>query len=404
VDVDNNKPPAFSIGTPANGTSHQGTVRVAGTAVDKEGFGQGWKVQYSLDRVSWTDVAGGVLLDDRNMDYEVELDLSYLPKGNVEILVRVSDGDKFSEPKQVNVEMDNRPDLHIDLSSVSWEPEKPVHGGPVFFTLRVENRGVVTAEAYEVELRRGSQVVGLAAGSNLPTGESENLLVMWDARGGNNTLRFWVDSKEDLDELDESNNKLDFNVKVKKPDANGDGDGPSLRDIILIVGVIAGLTSVGLAGLKWYMLNRPPPPEPVVETVYEGGGLYDEHGPYGEDHMTDADEGPPSERIGGPGAQGIEGSPTTQSEDWQTTVKDQPEGNVAGAKESGHTPLEDRGGQDTSGYHGVETSDGSDAPQPVMPEHGIGPDETPDTPSLDAKDNEQLTQDVDIRPEKVERA
>jgi hypothetical protein len=345
-----------------------------------------------------------MLLDERNMDYEVELDLSYLPKGNVEILVRVSDGDKFSEPKQVNVEMDNRPDLYIDRASVSWEPDRPVHGDPVFFTLSVENRGVVTAEAYEVELRRGSQVVGLAAGSNLPVGQSENVLVMWDSRGGNNSLRFWVDSKEDLDELDESNNQLTFNVIVKKPDTNGDGDGLSLRDIILIVGVIAGLTSVGLAGLKWYMLNRPPPPQPVVETVYEGGGLYDEHGPYGEDHMTDAEEGPPSEQIGGPRAQGLEGDPTTQSEDWITRVKDQPEGNVPESKESGHTPLEDRGGQDTSRWQGVETKDAGDASGPAEPQHAIDPDETLDTPPMDAKSSSQVSQDTEIRLEKEERA
>ncbi len=339
VDVDNNVPPQFSIGTPANGTTHLGVVRVAGTSFDPEGFNEGWKVQYSLDAVNWTDIMGGVLLDENNMDYEIELDLRDRPSGSVQIYVRVSDGDKYSQAMMVLVNLDNRPDLYIDPDSVVWEPLNPKHDDPVSFTLRVENLGVVTSERYEVELKRGSQTVGLAEGSNLPAGEGENILVEWDARGGNNSLKFIVDSMYSVDELDETNNELLINVIVKRPKT--DDEESSLPRIGWIIGATIAFISIGYSGIKWYLLNRPPPPEPIVETVYEGGGLYDEAGPYGEDQMTDAGKEPP----GDPG---------------QTATAPEPPDRVKGAPE-------------------------------------------PDLPTMDAKDDTQLTQDVTIRTEKVER-
>jgi hypothetical protein len=288
VHLDNNEVPMFTIGTAASGTTHVGTVRVAGTANDSEGFDEGWTVQYSLDGVNWTDVTGGILLDQWNLDYEIELNLGDYRSGAVDIHVRASDGDKFSEPKTVNVIMDNRPDLHISLGSISWVPDEPKHGETVSITITVENRGVSTSERYELSVARGAQVVGLATGSNLPPGEEENLLVQWDAKGGDNSLKVTVDSKGLLDELNEDDNEVLFTVKVKRPPSD-DGDSGDLGYLWVIV-IVGGILGVVVTA-KYWMMTRPEM-KPEVETVYEGGGMYDDvSGPYSGTPSDQAPEG-----------------------------------------------------------------------------------------------------------------
>jgi hypothetical protein len=340
VDVDNNKPPRFTIGTPANGTTHMGFVRVAGTANDTEGFDEGWTVQYSLDEANWTNVEGGVLLNRWNLDYEIELDMTKVKEDSVEIFVRASDGDKFSQSRSVFVNLVNEPDLYIDRASVDWDPVDPKHDDLVSIILTVENRGVVTAESYKVEVTRGAQTVGLATGSNLPPGETETLIVTWDAKGGNNSLKVIVDSQRELDELDEGNNEVLFNILVKKPPAD---DEESSFPYVLVVVVIAAI--LGVVGVtRWWLMNRPEV-KPEVETVFEGGGMYDDlSGPYSEAQMTQAGE----DSI-------VPDTPTQEAEPVQQMAPEQ-------------------------------------ASEPL------------DTPPLDSKDPEQLHQDVEIRTEKVERS
>jgi len=76
-----------------------------------------------------------------------------------------------------------------------------------------------------------------------------------------------------------------------------------------------------------------------------------------------------------------------KSKDWIQRVKDQYEGNLAGAKPNGGFELTNRKGEVTSTWN-------------ILAWHI----ESFAFPTLDAKDNSQLMQEVTIRVEKVERA
>lgn len=76
-----------------------------------------------------------------------------------------------------------------------------------------------------------------------------------------------------------------------------------------------------------------------------------------------------------------------KSKDWINRVKDQYEGNIAGAKPNGGFELTNRKGETTSTWN-------------ILGWHI----ESFNFPTLDAKDDSQLMQEVVIRVEKVERA
>jgi hypothetical protein len=346
VDVDNNKAPTFNLVKPVDEGAYIGKVPVIGTAEDVEGFGESAKVQWRMmDDVSgWVDDETWVLLTDTILDIDFELDLSELPLGSYGIVVRVSDGDKFSQEETRTFDMENLPDLVVRQDWIDAGTGELEHEQMVTITVTVKNEGAGTSGAYELEMWRFNKFVGRTAGSNLSAGESENLIFVWPAVKGDNTLRFVVDPAFLIEELDKTNNEAEIQVSVKEPPEDKDEGTDWIVWISIIIAVVVLVGGGAIAYLKFWS-TKPPEGEVVVETVYEGG-IYSE----GAEQYSGAD-------TAGRDLMTSEGEGTDQMAD----------GSDLGHVESGDRPDLDR-------------------------------------PSLDGKDDEQLIQEVEIRTEKVERA
>jgi hypothetical protein len=393
VDVDNNKPPTINVAKPENGTSYEGFVPVVGTADDLEGFGDGTMVQWRHpEDDAWTDSMGWELQTDTILDFDFLLDLSALPTGPASIEVRVTDGDKYSSVEARSFEMENKPDLVIEDSWISVDLDTPEHNDVVTISVTVKNQGAGASGLYDVEFRRFNNFEGMTTGRNLSVGEEDTLTFVWEAVKGDNTLRFIVDPQFKVAELDKDNNEGQITVTVKAPPPQEDEE----RDWTFIIAIIIVVAIIVLGGVLMafkYWATAPALEEPDVQVVYEGGGMYSETSAEytgadtsGRDMVEGPDETPPKTSVGQPEVSGDETLyPDTDSGHWKT-------GTLEGAEPMG--------------------TESPDRPQdiPRVEEHGAGltqaVEEPPDLdkPSLDSKDDEQLIQDVDIRPEKTDRA
>lgn len=366
VDVDNNKSPTMSMAKPINGTSYTGLVPVVGTAEDVEGFGDGTTLQWRFPgSEDWTDSTGWELQTDNILDFDIELDLSYLPTGPAALEVRVSDGDKVSGVESRNFVLENKPDLVIKNEWINIDLEELEHNDVVTITITVMNEGAGASGKYDVEFRRFNNYEGMTTGSNLSVDESETLVFVWEAVKGDNTLRFIVDPEFRVAELDKTNNEAEIQVHVKALPA----DEVKETNWMFIIAIVIVVAVVGVGGalmaLK-YWSTAPALEEPEVQVVYEKGGMYSEGGgeysgadTSGRDIMDgSADDGAETGDLNEPQAP-EEGGPAgqTQPESMERT--------------------------------NVEVRDDIDLDR--------GPD-------FNSESNEQLQQDVEIRTEKVDRA
>jgi hypothetical protein len=374
VDVDNNRPPVMNLVKPINGTTYVGTVPVVGTAEDDEGFGEDTTVQWRLpDAKEWTDSMGWELQTENILDFDFELDLSSLPTGPAAILVRVSDGDKHTEPQERTFEMENKPDLVIDSSWITVDIEEPEHNDIVTISVTIKNEGAGASGKYDVEFRRFKNFEGQKTGRNLSVGESDTLNFVWEAVKGENTLIFTVDPQFKIPELDKDNNEARIEVKVKEPPAE-ETDETDYTFLIAVLVVVAVAAIGGVIVFMKFWAAKPGLESPEVQVVYDKGGMYSEGGgeyagadTSGRDLMESPGEGPT------PSAAGVPEAPAEPDQ--------LPEGDPSGQWGGGHT----------SGSESSRQMRSHDVPEP-------------DQPPLDSKDNEQLTQDVEIRTEKEERA
>jgi hypothetical protein len=343
---------------PINGTSYIGTVLVVGTAQDAEGFGDDSMTQWRLlGNEDWIDNMGWLLQTDNILDCDFELDLSQLPTGSHGIEVRVSDGDKYSSIEERTFNMNNKADLVIEDSWISIDLVEPEHKDVVTLTVTVKNEGAGYSGRYDVEFRRFNNFEGMTTGSNLSVGESDTLVFVWVAVKGDNTLFFIVDPQYKVEELDKENNEAKFEVKVKAPPEE-ETEETNWTFIIAIVVIIAVIGIGGALMVLKFWSAAPGLAEPEVQVVYEEGGMY------GSEY--------------------------------------------SGADTSGRDLAVEQ-----QAHEGAGTEDVIE-PQPSPDTHS-GPMERFDVdlqsdvdmdrgPDLNAKDDTQLQQDVEIRTEKVERA
>ncbi len=373
VDVDNNRPPVMNLAKPVNGTMYIGTVPVVGTAEDSEGFGNGTMVQWRFPlSEEWTDTGGWELQTDTILDFDFELDLSHLPTGPAAIMVRVTDGDKYSAPQERQFELENKPDLVIDDSWISLDVLQPEHNDVVTISVTVKNQGAGASGRYDVEFRRFNNFEGLATGRNLSAGSEDTLTFVWEAVKGENTLIFKVDPQFKIPELDKDNNEARIEVKVKAPPA----DEEEGTDYMFLIAILVVVAVIGIGGAIMYMkywATKPGLETPDVQVVYEEGGMYSQTGgeyadadTSGRDLMESGGVTPPPSATGVPEHTADETLyPDMGSEKWGT-------GYTSGMEDAGVV-------------------------------EGEGPPRIEPT-TLESKDNEQLIQEVEIRPEKEDRA
>jgi subtilase family serine protease len=183
----------------------------------------------------------------------------------------------------------------VDPAEITWDPLQPKHGDVVSISVTVENRGVVMAERFEVDIRRGSQVIGLQVGSNLPAGEKETLSIIWDAsKGGNNSMMVTLDPKRLVDELDENNNEVRFYIEVERPPAEDEKS--TLPYVMVVVVIVIVLVLVGF--FKWKLMNIR---EETVDVIVDGEDMYTGDAQSGTSTGLPPEGGPPQ---GGGGSSG----------------------------------------------------------------------------------------------------
>ena len=222
-----------------------------------------------------------------------DLDMSGEVSGPSQIYVRVSDGDKFTEPAYRSFSLNNLPDLAISTSDIDLDVLNPEHDEVLTVTLTVTNIGVVHSGAYDVSFENYNKPIDSTTGSNLSAGESENLVFIWEAQGGTNKLRFIVDPRFLIEELSKDNNEAMLIVEVPMPPEEDEGLATWVWAVIALIGVVAAGGVVFLI-VKFYVPKEPPEPEGEEVVVYEGsGGMYDEaSGPYsGPTEVPGPDDG-----------------------------------------------------------------------------------------------------------------
>ncbi|MCK4970335.1 MAG: hypothetical protein KAS77_07405, partial [Thermoplasmata archaeon] len=274
---------------------------VDGTAYDDKGFGENHTVQWKIElEDEWTEGWGYELQNENILDFAFDLDMSGEISGPSQVYVRVSDGDKFTEPAYRSFSLNNLPDLAISTSDIHLDVLEPEHDEVITVTLTVTNIGVVHSGAYDVSFENYNKPIDFTTGSNLSAGEEENLVFIWDAKGGTNKLRFIVDPRFRIEELSKNNNEAELIVEVPEPPEEDEGLATWVWAVIALIGIaVAG--GVIMLMVKFYVPREPPEPEGEEVVVYEGsGGMYDEaSGPYSD--PTEIPEGPHDGEGGPPG-------------------------------------------------------------------------------------------------------
>lgn len=397
VDVDNNLPPVMSLVRPVNGTQYIGIVPVDGTAQDAEGFGEGTVVQWRRDEDDpWVDAPGFIRQTDTIIDFEFEVDMFDLPTGPASIQVRVSDGDKFSPVQTRDFEMENKCDLVVEDQWVSIDVLEPEHEDIVTISVTVKNQGAGASGVYEVEFWRFNKFIGRTAGSNLSVGESDDLVFVWQAVKGDNTLKFIVDPAYKVAELDKDNNEATFEVRVASPPEE-ETEETNWTLILAVVVAIAVVVIGGVVAFLKFWATAPALEPPEVQVVYEPGGMYSEGG----GGYAGADTS---------GRELMEGGGEPMDSQPDGTSPEQPDAPMA----SSPFPDVEPGSWDGGGPSGTSTPGtvfpGVSETTPSSNGQGAGPIRTIERPpdldrsQMESEDPGLLEQDVDFKPERKDLA
>ncbi|NOQ53057.1 MAG: hypothetical protein GQ558_00470 [Thermoplasmata archaeon] len=107
---ENTQEPVLSLVMPVADTTYDGKIPIKGSAFDEQGFGTGsslqWKFEGDPYYGAWTEATGWNLRNAKNMDIDFFLDMDGLRTGRVTVVVRVCDGDNYSEPVEVPVTLE----------------------------------------------------------------------------------------------------------------------------------------------------------------------------------------------------------------------------------------------------------------------------------------------------------
>ena len=106
----NTQEPVLSLVMPVAETTYDGKIPIKGSAFDEQGFGTGstlqWKFKGDPYYGAWTEATGWNLRNAKNMDIDFFLDMDGIRTGRVTVVVRVCDGDNYSEPVEVPITLE----------------------------------------------------------------------------------------------------------------------------------------------------------------------------------------------------------------------------------------------------------------------------------------------------------
>ena len=198
-------PPTCSIENPGGGQFYTNqTIEVNGTAGDLDG-----NISYVQVRVD----GGDWHLAHGNATWNYSLSLSSLAPGVHRIYARSYNGDMFSLPSvvQINV-ISTKPDLKVD--NISFNNTSPSAGEEVSVNVEIENMGGTKAENFSLSLYYDSPspetLIGSVENLSLNAGENENVEFRWNTTllGGERKVIAFVDSSMRINESNEENNAL----------------------------------------------------------------------------------------------------------------------------------------------------------------------------------------------------
>ncbi len=104
------------------------------------------------------------------------------------------------------------PDL--EPTSTTLDPEDPTLGDLVLVNTSLQNRGTQQAGSFQVDLQADGDTVDEATLANLSPRTTATVQHEWRVTDDASTLTIVVDSRGDVDEVDETNNQLTRNVTV----------------------------------------------------------------------------------------------------------------------------------------------------------------------------------------------
>jgi hypothetical protein len=102
--------PVLGLAQPWVDTTYNGRIPIKGSARDGQGFGTGSSLEWMLKGDpyygTWTESIGWNLRNAKNMDIDFFIDMDGIRIGKVTVVVRVCDGEYFSDPVEIPVTLE----------------------------------------------------------------------------------------------------------------------------------------------------------------------------------------------------------------------------------------------------------------------------------------------------------
>jgi subtilase family serine protease len=126
---------------------------------------------------------------------------------------------ELDETNNVMVKAVDVPYPDIAVSNISYSPQNPAPGEPVFIRASVRNAGPGnTSRYFEVKFFAGGKEAGSFPFDGLNTGFVKNLSVSWNAEPGSSDLVVMADTRGDIREQVELDNSAAARIEVPYPD------------------------------------------------------------------------------------------------------------------------------------------------------------------------------------------
>lgn len=158
----------------------------------------------------WTAVEG-----EHTLKVLIDPTSESLPYGMVE------EYDEDNNEDTYDIDVKKKADLAVLPGEITFEPAEPKDGDEVTVKVTIHNFGETTASGFTVELWVDDEQVGVETGITVSANGKKDITFTWDSkdRSGNHTFKIVVDSQNDIDEYDETNNMAEKTLYVKtKPD------------------------------------------------------------------------------------------------------------------------------------------------------------------------------------------
>lgn len=120
----------------------------------------------------------------------------------------------------IDLTLPDKPDLNIRAADITLNPAIPSEAdSTVAIKIRIQNWGLATKDSVSLSVYdlKGTELIPIVNSMRCPAvGLEDSVMVIWNLKdqAGEHVLRFVVDPDNEVDEVDEENNRLDFQIYV----------------------------------------------------------------------------------------------------------------------------------------------------------------------------------------------